>query len=296
MDYAETGSIGLLWISATNPAVSMPESARIRRILAGDQCFVVVQDLFLTETAELADVVLPAAGWGEKTGCFTNVNRTVHLSEQAVEPPGEARTDLDIFLAYADAMGFTDRDGAPLLRVAHARGGVRRLAGGDPGPPGRLHGAVVRQAPRTLRHPVAGQRRAPRRHRPAVRRRRLPDRHRRVRDLRARPPHRRRRDRAGAPGAGPGGSRLPQGRGVPPARTRSRPRTTRCATPPAARSYQFHTRTKTGRARVAAAGRARRLGGALPRRRRAARHHRGRLGPGRVAARSHRGRAPGSGG
>jgi anaerobic selenocysteine-containing dehydrogenase len=113
--YAEQGSIGLLWIAATNPAVSMPESARVRRILEGDQCFVVVQDLFLTETAQLADVVLPAAGWGEKTGTFTNVNRTVHLSEKAVEPPGEARADLDIWLAYADAMGFTDKDGAPLV-------------------------------------------------------------------------------------------------------------------------------------------------------------------------------------
>jgi anaerobic selenocysteine-containing dehydrogenase len=112
--YAEQGSIELLWISATNPAVSMPESARIRRILAGEQCFVVVSDLFLTETAELADVVLPAAGWGEKTGTFTNVNRTVHLSEKAVDPPGEAKSDLDIFLMYARAMGFTDRDGAPL--------------------------------------------------------------------------------------------------------------------------------------------------------------------------------------
>jgi len=115
MSYAETGSIGFLWISATNPAVSMPESARIRKLLAGDQCFVVVQDLFLTETAELADVVLPAAGWGEKTGCFTNVNRVVHLSEQAVEPPGEARSDLDIFLMYADAMGFTDQEDQPLI-------------------------------------------------------------------------------------------------------------------------------------------------------------------------------------
>ncbi|GAA1937205.1 molybdopterin oxidoreductase family protein [Nocardioides marmoribigeumensis] len=114
--YAEAGTIGLLWISATNPAVSMPESARIRRILGGDQCFVVVQDLFLTETAELADVVLPAAGWGEKTGCFTNVDRTVHLSEKAVDPPGEARSDLDIFVAYADAMGFTDEDGEPLVK------------------------------------------------------------------------------------------------------------------------------------------------------------------------------------
>jgi predicted molibdopterin-dependent oxidoreductase YjgC len=72
--------------------------------------------MFLTETAALADVVLPAAGWGEKTGTFTNVNRTVHLSDKAVDPPGEARTDLDIFLMYADAMGFTDRDGAPLIR------------------------------------------------------------------------------------------------------------------------------------------------------------------------------------
>ena len=114
--YAENGSIGLLWISATNPAVSMPESARIRRILGGDQCFVIVQDLFLTETAELADVVLPAAGWGEKTGCYTNADRTVHLSERAVDPPGTARSDLEIFLAYADAMGFTDRDGQPLIR------------------------------------------------------------------------------------------------------------------------------------------------------------------------------------
>ncbi|MEU4690860.1 molybdopterin oxidoreductase family protein [Actinoplanes sp. NPDC023714] len=113
--YVEEGSIGLLWISATNPAVSLPESARIRRILAGEQCFVIVQDLFLTETARLADVVLPAAGWGEKTGTFTNVNRTVHLSEKAVEPPGEARSDLEIFLGYAAAMDFRNSAGEPLI-------------------------------------------------------------------------------------------------------------------------------------------------------------------------------------
>jgi len=113
--YAEQGSIEMLWIQATNPAVSLPESARIRRILEGDQCFVVVQDLFLTETAQLADVVLPAAGWGEKTGTYTNVSRTVHLSDKAVEPPGECKSDLDIFLMYADAMDFRDRDGAPLI-------------------------------------------------------------------------------------------------------------------------------------------------------------------------------------
>ena len=113
-DHAEAGSIEWLWVSATNPAVSMPESGRIRKILGSESLFVVVQDLFLTETAQLADVVLPAAGWGEKTGTFTNVNRTVHLSEHAVQPPGEARSDLEIFLMYARAMGFTDKDGAPL--------------------------------------------------------------------------------------------------------------------------------------------------------------------------------------
>ena len=114
--FAEQGSIRFLWISATNPAVSLPELARIRDILAADGLFLVVQDLYLTETAELADVVLPAAGWGEKTGTFTNADRTVHLSEKAVDPPGEARPDLDIFLDYARRMDFRRDDGAPLLR------------------------------------------------------------------------------------------------------------------------------------------------------------------------------------
>lgn len=69
----------------------------------------------MTETAELADVVLPAAAWAEKTGTFTNADRTVHLSEKAVEPPGSARPDLDIFLDYARRMDFRDKDGGPLL-------------------------------------------------------------------------------------------------------------------------------------------------------------------------------------
>ncbi|MGV9943213.1 molybdopterin oxidoreductase family protein [Streptomyces sp. NPDC003401] len=113
--YAEQGSIRMLWISGTNPAVSLPELARIRSILEQDRLFVVVQDLFLTETAQLADVVLPAATWGEKTGTFTNADRTVHLSDKAVEPPGLARPDLDIFLAYAARMDFRDKAGAPLV-------------------------------------------------------------------------------------------------------------------------------------------------------------------------------------
>jgi ferredoxin-nitrate reductase len=70
----------------------------------------------MTETAELADVVLPGADVGEKTGTFTNADRTVHLSEKAVDPPGEARPDLEIFLDYAERMDLRDRNGEPLIK------------------------------------------------------------------------------------------------------------------------------------------------------------------------------------
>jgi anaerobic selenocysteine-containing dehydrogenase len=116
MRYAEEGSIRFLYVTGTNPAVSLPELARIRDILAQERLFLVVQDLFLTETAQLADVVLPAATWGEKTGTFTNADRTVHLSEKAVEPPGEARADLDILLDLAQRLDLKDKDGEPLVK------------------------------------------------------------------------------------------------------------------------------------------------------------------------------------
>jgi anaerobic selenocysteine-containing dehydrogenase len=114
--YAEEGTIRLLWISGTNPAVSLPELNRVRRILNMSGLFVIVQDAFRTETTEYADVVLPAALWGEKTGCYTNIDRTVHLSEKAIEPPGQAKSDFEIFLDYAKRMNFSDKDGAPLVK------------------------------------------------------------------------------------------------------------------------------------------------------------------------------------
>ncbi|MGV9455286.1 molybdopterin oxidoreductase family protein [Streptomyces sp. NPDC003635] len=114
--YAEQGSLRMLWITGTNPAVSLPELSRIRSVLARESLFLVVQDLYPTETTELADVVLPAAGWGEKTGTFTNADRTVHLSDKAVEPPGLARSDLDILLDYARRLDLRDKDGDPLVK------------------------------------------------------------------------------------------------------------------------------------------------------------------------------------
>jgi ferredoxin-nitrate reductase len=120
--HAEDGTIRFLWIIATNPAVSLPDLSRVRNILSKEGLFVVVQDAFRTETTELADVVLPAALWGEKTGTFTNADRTVHVSFQAVPPPGEAKSDLDIFLEFARRMDFRDRDGRPLVKWKDAEG------------------------------------------------------------------------------------------------------------------------------------------------------------------------------
>ncbi len=114
--YAEDGSIKLMWVNGTNPAVSLPELRRIRSILAQERLFLVVQDIFLSETAQLADVVLPAATWGEKTGTFTNVDRTVHISDKAVEPPGEAKPDLDIFIDFSRRLGLKDKHGQPLVK------------------------------------------------------------------------------------------------------------------------------------------------------------------------------------
>lgn len=168
--YAEQGSIKFLWISATNPAVSLPDLPRIREILAKDDLFLVVQDLFPTETARFADVVLPAATWGEKTGTFTNADRTVHLSEKAVDPPGDARTDLDIFLDYARRMDFRDADGEPLIKWHDAESAFEAWKLCSKGPAVRLHGHDIRHAARRERDPVAMHTRRAGRHRTPLRR------------------------------------------------------------------------------------------------------------------------------
>ncbi len=153
---AEQGDIRMLWISATNPAVSLPELARIRAVLRQERLFTVVQDLFLTETAQLADVVLPAATWGEKTGTFTNADRTVHLSDKAVEPPGRARADLDILLDYARRMDFRDQAGHPLVHwhdAASAFEAWKRCSAGRPCDYTGLSHTLLRTAPSGIQWP-----------------------------------------------------------------------------------------------------------------------------------------------
>ncbi len=100
--------IRALWIIATNPIVSFPNLGVLRQALEGLE-FLVVQDGFHpTPTSELADLVLPAAIWGEKEGTYTNSERRVSKVNRAVDPPGEARADFDIFLDLADALAVRD--------------------------------------------------------------------------------------------------------------------------------------------------------------------------------------------
>jgi len=97
-----------LWIIATNPVVSFPNLGVLKQALETVE-FLVVQDGFHpTPTSEFADLVLPAAIWGEKEGTYTNSERRVSKVNRAVEPPGEARSDFSIFLDLASALGCRD--------------------------------------------------------------------------------------------------------------------------------------------------------------------------------------------
>jgi formate dehydrogenase major subunit len=93
-----------MYIMGENPAMSDPDLNHARHALASLE-HLVVQDIFLTETAWLADVVLPASAWPEKTGTVSNTDRTVQLGRQALTPPGEARPDLWIIQQIARGMG-----------------------------------------------------------------------------------------------------------------------------------------------------------------------------------------------
>lgn len=83
-----------VFVFGENPAISEPNSNQIHKKL--DEAFLVVQDLFMTETAEHADVILPGSAWAEKSGTVTNTDRRVMRMRQMRDPPGEARQDLDI--------------------------------------------------------------------------------------------------------------------------------------------------------------------------------------------------------
>ncbi len=108
MDAIHAGQIKGMYILGENPAMSDPDVDHARDALAKLD-HLVVQDIFLTETANYADVILPASAWPEKTGTVTNTNRQVQMGRPAVPPPGEAREDwwIEVELAKRLGLGWT---------------------------------------------------------------------------------------------------------------------------------------------------------------------------------------------
>ena len=104
MDAASRGQIRGMYVMGENPAMSDPDLHHARQALAALD-LLVVQDIFPTETAWLADVILPASAFPEKTGTFTNTDRMVQLARQALNPPGQARQDLWIINQLARRLG-----------------------------------------------------------------------------------------------------------------------------------------------------------------------------------------------
>ncbi len=130
VEAAVSGKIRALWIIATNPLVSFPNQDVLRQALSNLD-FLVVQDGFHpTPTTELAHLVLPAAIWGEKEGTYTNSERRVSKVNKAVEPPGEARSDFEIFLAVSEKLGCRDELYPGWTTIEHAFDEWRRVSQG----------------------------------------------------------------------------------------------------------------------------------------------------------------------
>ena len=104
MNEAAKGNIKAMYIMGENPMVSDPDISHVKEGLEKLE-FLVVQDIFLTETAQLADVVLPGACYAEKEGTFTSTERLVQMVRKAIEPPGESKADWEIICSLAKAMG-----------------------------------------------------------------------------------------------------------------------------------------------------------------------------------------------
>jgi formate dehydrogenase major subunit len=104
MHAIKAGGVRGMYVMGENPAMSDPDANHARESLAALE-HLVVQDIFLTETAYLADVVLPASAFPEKHGSFTNTDRLVQMGRQAVNPPGDARQDLWIIQQIAQRLG-----------------------------------------------------------------------------------------------------------------------------------------------------------------------------------------------
>jgi assimilatory nitrate reductase catalytic subunit len=100
-DAVKRGEIKLLWIACTNPAQSMPNLASVAEAFTNAECVIVQEAYATTETAKLADVLLPASTWGEKHGTVTNSERRITKVNGVLPPPGEAKHDWEIVVEFA---------------------------------------------------------------------------------------------------------------------------------------------------------------------------------------------------
>jgi len=102
------GKLKVIWIICTNPLVSLPNARRVEEALKKAD-MVIVQDISKNAaTAELADIVLPAAGWAEKEGTMTNSDRRISYLPKVIDAPGEARPDIDILIDFGKRMGYAN--------------------------------------------------------------------------------------------------------------------------------------------------------------------------------------------
>jgi len=127
IDAAAAGTIKGMYVMGENPAMSDPDTAHARAGLARLE-HLVVQDIFLTETACFADVVLPASAWPEKDGTVTNTNRQVQMGRRALPLPGDAREDLWIIQALARRLGLDWRYAGPAAVFAEMGQAMPSLA------------------------------------------------------------------------------------------------------------------------------------------------------------------------
>ena len=100
IDAIDRGEIKALWVTATNPLVSFPDQNKLRRALKKLD-ILVVQDAFMSETAEIADVIFSAATWSEKEGVYTNSERRCNYAKKAVEPLGKTMSDANIVMEFS---------------------------------------------------------------------------------------------------------------------------------------------------------------------------------------------------
>ena len=128
MDAAYAGTVRGMYVMGENPAMSDPDVGHARAAMAKLK-HLVVQDIFLTETCYLADVILPATAFPEKTGTFTNTDRMVQLGRKAIEPPGEAKEDLWIICELARRIGVDWNYSHPKDVFDEMRKGMNSIAG-----------------------------------------------------------------------------------------------------------------------------------------------------------------------